>query len=176
MCMECITESEKGVTTIEELEEVAEMISPYAFIAGGFYKDIRKGKEPKDIDVFMYKQEHFNIVKIILEKYEKTKAIKTKVASSIGRFELVRPLTIFKRRLWGNPRLLTESFDMSIAQVWIDDEGLHLLDDYIDFEIDNDEFHAFVYIGDEERTYSRVERYEDYGYKCRNVIEKEIKQ
>ena len=161
-------------TTIEELEKVAKLISPYAYIAGGFYKDIYNKKEPKDIDIFMVAQKNYKKVVKIIQDYEKAKPVKTKVATSIGRFEVIRPLTVFKRRLWGEPEVVTSSFDMSIAMVYIDATGLVRVNENIDEEVFFKEFEAFIYEGDEERTEARIERYEEYGYACQSRIQKEI--
>ena len=166
---------ENNKTTIEELETVALMISPFAYIAGGFYKDIFYGKEPKDIDVFMNTQNHYKTVVKLLEDYEGVKGVKSKVATTVGRFEVVRPLTVFKRRLWGKAEDVVSSFDISIAQVYIDSHGLNKeINKFIDLEIDWKVFTAYVFEGDEERTMSRVKRYVDYGYACEREINKEI--
>ena len=161
-------------TTLTELLEVAKLISPYAYIAGGFYKDLYNNEEPKDIDVFMVNQSNHKLVVAILEKHEETKAVKSKVAYKVGRFEVVRPLTVFKRRLWGKPEVVTASFDMSIAMVYIDKDGLHKVNTEIDEQILFKEFESYLYEGDEDRTEDRISRYEQYGYHCTERVHKEI--
>lgn len=154
------------MTTIEELKEVAYQINPYAYIAGGFYKDIRNGTEPKDIDVFMYNKNGYDTVIKILEKITGCIAERKKVSVSIGKYELIKPVTIANRDLFGPPNMLVPTFDIDIARVYIDVDGLHSTDDIedIDFNIDNKFFTVSIFHGDEQRSFDRAKRYESYGY------------
>lgn len=154
------------MTTIEELEEVAYQINPYAYIAGGFYKDIRNGVEPKDIDVFMYSKDGYDIVIKILEKITGCIAEKKKVSVSIGKYELIKPVTIADRDLFGSPENLVPTFDIDITKVFIDNRGLRSTDDLedINFNIDNKFFIVSIFHGDEQRSFDRAKRYESYGY------------
>lgn len=154
------------MTTIEELKEVAYQISPYAYIAGGFYKDIKNGVEPKDIDVFMCSKNGYELVIAILETITGKEAVKNKVSVSIGKFELIKPVTIADRDLFGQPKNLVPAFDIDIARVYIDVDGLHSTDDLedINFNIDNKFFTISIFHGDEQRSFDRAKRYESYGY------------
>lgn len=154
------------MTTIDELKEVAYQVSPYAYIAGGFYKDIRNGVEPKDIDVFMYSKDGYDIVIKILEKITGCIAEKKKVSVSIGKYELIKPVTIADRDLFGSPENLVPTFDIDITRVFIDNRGLRSTDDLedINFNIDNKFFIVSIFHGDEQRSFDRAKRYESYGY------------
>lgn len=154
------------MTTIDELKETAYQISPYAYIAGGFYKDIRNGVEPKDIDVFMCSKDGYDTVIKILEKITGCIAEKKKASVSIGKYELIKPVTIADRDLFGLPQYLVPTFDIDIARVYIDTTGLYSTDDLeeINFNIDNKFFTVSIFHGDEQRSFDRAKRYESYGY------------
>lgn len=163
------------MTTLKELIEIAKDLHPYAYLAGGFYKDIRKGKEPKDIDVFMYDRVGYDIVKSILESIEKTEAIKNKVSLTIGRFELIKPVTIANRDLYGKPNDLVPTFDINIARVYIDKDGINFADDEdeIESDIDYNFFRVSYFHKDVQRSQDRADRYETYGYRCIEIRREE---
>lgn len=166
------------MTTIEELREVAFKISDYGYIAGGFYKNILRGEEPKDIDVFMYSKEGYDELKQILMKHENSEAIEEKVSVAIGRFQIVKPVVIAERMLYGKPLELIPTFDINIARVWIDGftgEVCSIEDlEELNFQIEQKWFEATIFHDDEERTFERMERYEkSYGYTCVGTTKQE---
>lgn len=163
------------MTTIEELKQVAYKISEFAYIAGGFYKDVKKGKEPKDIDVFFKTKNGYEQVAQALEKITGYTRIQNKISLTIGKFELIKPVSIAGRLLFGEPKELVPTFDIDIARVWIDEDGLQSTEDIddLDWEIENDLFKASIYHEDEKRTIDRIERYETYGYRCLQIVREE---
>lgn len=164
------------MTTLEELCKVAKEIHPMAYIAGGFYKDALKGKEPKDIDVFMYGKYGYKDVIEILQEYEKQTPIEEKISTAIGRFQVVKPIVIADRKLYGHPTMLVPTFDIDIARIWIDDKGIHCSEDIeeIDWKIENNLFTASLFHRDEQRTFDRAKRYEEeYGYTCLQIVREE---
>ena len=154
------------MTTIEELKEIAYKIGDFAYIAGGFYKDLVNKKEPKDIDVFMYSTNGYYEVVKILEKIEKCKKISNRTTDSVGRFEIIKPLRIKGRDLFGEPEELVETFDIDITRVWVDKNGLHVIGslDEINWEIENMLFIPTLFKEDEQRCVDRMNRYKGYGY------------
>lgn len=156
-------------TTLEELYKVAYLLDTKAYIAGGFYKDIIKGKEPKDIDIFCTCKASYNKVVELIERYEGVEKKNKPVSVSIGRFEVIKPVVIQGRLLFGQPEDLVATFDIVIAQVWIDAAlGICFVEDDIDEQIENGVTDILVLEGDEDRTYDRMERYKSYGFELRN--------
>ena len=164
------------MTTLEELYKIAKEIHPYAYIAGGFYKDIRKGKEPKDIDIFMYSNIGYTVVCEIVSQITKMEPIHEKANCTIGKYQIVKPIKIKDRLLYGKPEDLVATFDIDIARFWIDDKGLHSTEDIeeMEFYIDSNLFNVSLFHEDEQRSFDRRDRYEnDYGYTCLRVIREE---
>jgi len=164
------------MTTLDELFKIAKEIHPYAYIAGGFYKDIRKGKEPKDIDIFFYTTGHHFIVCDIIQDLTGIVPKYNKGNAEIGKYQIVKPIRIKDRLLYGKPEDLVATFDIDITRFWIDDKGLHSTEDIeeMDFLIDTNCFNVSLFHEDEQRSFDRRDRYEnDYGYTCLRVIREE---
>lgn len=164
------------MTTLEELYKIAKEIHPYAYIAGGFYKDIRKGKEPKDIDIFFYGVGEYKYICQLISAITKIEPVFEKANCTIGKYQIVKPIRIKERLLYGKPEDLVETFDIDIARFWIDDKGLHSTEDIeeMDFLIDTNCFNVSLFHEDEQRSFDRRDRYEnDYGYTCLRVIREE---
>lgn len=164
------------MTTLEELYKIAKEIHPYAYIAGGFYKDIRKGKEPKDIDIFFVKEGYYYTVIAIIAELTKIEPVFEKANCTIGKYQIVKPIRIKNRLLYGKPEDLVATFDIDIARFWIDDKGLHSTEDIeeMDFLIDTNCFNISLFHEDEQRSFDRRDRYEnDYGYNCLRIIREE---
>ena len=155
-------------TTLEELYRVADLLDGYGFIAGGFYKDIIRGIEPKDIDVFCLDKASYDMVIKILENETGLIHEQKPVSVSIGKYEVIKPLNIKGRALYGQPEDLVATFDIVIAQVWIDAvSGLCFIEDDIDEQIEEGVTDILILEGDEDRTYDRLERYKLYGFELR---------
>ncbi|MCH9712805.1 MAG: hypothetical protein K0U20_09300 [Proteobacteria bacterium] len=166
MCLACFKEEK---ITMTELYEVANKLDGLAYIAGGFYKDMLNGVQPKDIDVFCIAPENYQDTIDILIEYTGLEGEQKPVSYSIGIFEVIKPVVIKDRALFGQPEDMVETFDINITRVWIDSfYGLMFIDEEeeIEEQIKNKEFRATIFLDDEERTRERIERYKSYGYNC----------
>jgi len=164
------------MTSLKELYEIAKEIHPFAYIAGGFYKDIRKGKEPKDIDIFFYNNSNYNLVCSIISDYTGIGPIFEKANCTIGKYQIVKPIKIKDRLLYGKPENLVPTFDIDIGRFWIDNKGLHSTEDIeeMNYLIDINCFNVSLFHEDEQRSFDRRDRYEnDYGYTCLRIIREE---
>ncbi len=162
---------------ITELTILADELGDKAVIAGGAIRSLLENKEPRDVDIFCTREEHFQDVCNIVadytgtERQDYTKHTGRRFYNyiSYGKYTIIDPVEIAGRKLYGEPEELIADFDIDVTQLYMDGNGKICGDvKSILHKIQSKEFSFTHFKDSKERIAGRAAKYASYGYELMN--------
>jgi len=165
--------------SIETLMDLNCLLKGRATIAGGCFRSLLEGNEPKDVDIFLVDRNDDRFVRDILLSFTGLDEVETTYSWEFGKFTIIKPHINNGRKLYGKPCDLISEFDIDVTKIYMNEiNDLETIEPYsipmIAELILNRQCSTTLFEGHEKRTVNRINKYISYGYNVSQVYSKPL--
>lgn len=165
--------------TLETLVELNKRLSGMATIAGGCFRSLIEGNEPKDIDIFLYKKDFADGVRDAIKLFTGLDEVETTYSWEYGKYTIIKPYVNNGRNLYGSPITIVSQFDIDVTKLWMDLFGnVATVEPYtveqLTENIQNRQCEIILFNGHENRTVKRINKYIGYGYNISQIESRDL--
>lgn len=165
--------------TLETLVELNKRLGGMATIAGGCFRSLIEGNEPKDIDIFLYKKDLADEVRAVVKLFTGLDEIETTYSFEYDKYTIIKPHTNNGRKLYGSPITIVSQFDIDVTKLWMDLFGnVATVEPYtveqLTEKIQNRQCEITLFDGHEKRTVKRINKYIGYGYNISQIESRDL--
>jgi len=166
-------------SSIETLMDLNCLLKGRATIAGGCFRSLIEGNEPKDVDIFLVDKNDHLFPRDILRNFTGLDEVETTYSWEYGKYTIIKPHINNGRKLYGKPCDLISEFDIDVTKIYMNKiNDLETIEPYsipmIAELILNRQCSITLFEGHEKRTINRINKYIGYGYNVSKVESKPL--